>query len=262
MLARVLERLGNRQRRVVDVERLQLRLRAEHRHHRPARNQPGEQVHEPVVLAEQHRGAHHGRLGERRAHARLAFALGRRVAAVGARVGADRRDVDERPGPGRRRSLGRRAGALDLQRPLPGAERADEVGRRVRALHRRGEARGIAHVAAHELDLPEAGQRAQAERLLRVALGDAQPRAAPQQLLREMRAEKAAAADQHDQLVFERRGVSHGVVFQILRRRDPCGAGRERPCNNPAPPARRLRRRARRGSAKTARPKRPPHHRR
>jgi len=45
-----------------------------------------------------------------------------------------------------------------------------------------------------------------------MALGDAQSRAAAEQVLRDIRAQKSAAADQHDELAFQGCAVSHGLL--------------------------------------------------
>src|SRR5690606_10629120 len=88
-----------------------------------------------------------------------------------------------------------------------------------------------------ELYLPEIGQRLEAEGVLRIALGDPHAGAAPQELPRHMAAEEAAAADQDDELVFERCEMSHDPMQS-----GACGAGslssrRRAPCRMARPPA-------------------------
>ena len=57
MLRGIGQRDGDRFGGIVDEQRLQPRLGAEHRQHRQRGDQPGEHVQEVVVLAEQDRGA-------------------------------------------------------------------------------------------------------------------------------------------------------------------------------------------------------------
>jgi hypothetical protein len=128
--------------------------------------------------------------GKRATHLLLAQGLGRGIAAVGLHVGADRRDVDERGSARGCCGRCRRTGTVGLQRALVAAERADQINRRVGAVQRRRHAALVGDVAAAEVDLPEVGERLEAEGLLGMAIDDPQAGAALQQLLREVRARK------------------------------------------------------------------------
>ncbi len=87
-------------------------------------------------------------------------------------------------------------------------ETADEVDRRVAAPDRARDAGGIAHVSGDELRLAEPAERLQEQRPARFAFGDAHPRAAREQLLHDIAADEAAAAEDRDQLSVE---ISHRI---------------------------------------------------
>src|SRR5690606_40821282 len=115
------------------------------------------------------------------ADAAFALALGGGVAAVGARIGSDRRDVDEGAGTLFGGSARRDAGAIGMERQLIGAPGADQVDGGVGTLHRGLDAVPILHVASGELNMTEFGQWPQRKGVLRMALGDAHSRAAAEQ---------------------------------------------------------------------------------
>ena len=93
---------------------------------------------------------------------------------------------------------------IGLQGLLIRAKGAHQIHHCVRARDTGGNAIGLAHIAAGKLQLPQIAQRFERKGALRIARGNTQPRTARQQVLRDMAADKAAAADQNDELVFER----------------------------------------------------------
>ena len=93
----------------------------------------------------------------------------------------------------------------------------------------------VGDVAARELDLSEFGERLQCERAFGMALGNSQPRAPAKQSLRQVRAEEPTAADQHDELAFERCEMSHGLVSNPAGAREVPGAERSSDLCRPMP---------------------------
>src|SRR3546814_10014336 len=93
-------------------------------------------------------------------------------------------------------------------------EAADEIDDRVAALDRARDAGRLADIHGNELHLPKPPQRFQEGRLPRFALRDADARAARQQLLHDIAADEAAAAENGDQL----RSEEHTSELQSLMR--------------------------------------------
>ena len=176
-------------------------IRADHRQDRRQPRHPGEAVDEIVLLAERDRGADDRRGRESGADRALALALGAAISAFALRIGADRRDVDERRQAGRGGGLGDVARALDMdfvKRPL---EDADQVDRGIGPGERGGDGGLVGHVGADELDLAEPAQRLEEPGAPGVAPGDADAHAGLQQRLGDVAAEKAAAAEQSDEQI-------------------------------------------------------------
>ena len=95
------------------------------------------------------------------------------------------------------------AGACALQRVKIAGESADKVHHCISACQCADQALWVGHIAAGKLQLAEIAQRSQVKGALRVAAGDPQSGPARQQLLHQMRAKKAASAQQHDQSVVQ-----------------------------------------------------------
>jgi len=131
----------------------------------------------------------------------LALALGAAVGALRFGIGADRRDMDQSRNSRRRRGLGDAPGARDMDPVEIAPEDADQVDDRVGPFDGGGDRAGIAQSRAGELDLAEPAQGLEEESAARIALGDADPGARPEQGLGGIAADEAAAAEQGDQPV-------------------------------------------------------------
>src|SRR5690606_14093137 len=105
---------------------------------------------------------------------------------------------------------------------LVGPESTHQVDHCVGAEHRRFHTAAVGNIAAHELDLPEIGGRAQVVCLLRMATDHADAGVAAPQFLGQMRADEAAAADEHDELLFERCEISQ-LTFESSGRHTGSG---------------------------------------
>ena len=244
MAARVERRLRDRLAEVGGIDRLQLPAAADHRHDRQQPRHAGEAVDEIVLRPEHDRGPHDGRAGKGLAHRQLAFALacGRSGLALG--IGADRRDVDQRPRRRPRPPPRRRCAApstwtawkLPLRMPTrlitasaPATAARDLRRRRVMS-------------ARTNWIWPSAAQRLQEEGAARLALGDADPRAGLEQRLRDIAAEEAAAAEQGDQPVRLHRHARSPSECGASYARAPlaCAALRALTIAGPPPNSRRL----------------------
>ena len=101
--------------------------------------------------------------------------LERAIAALAVRIGADRRDMDQRRHARRGGRLGDVARAVDMDAVEIALEDADQVDDRVARPGRRRRPRLVGEVGADELDLAEPAERLQEEGAARLALGDADP---------------------------------------------------------------------------------------
>ena len=109
--------------------------------------------------------------------------------------------------------------AIDMNARDITAERADEIDDRIGTMDGARDRLGPSHVGGDELRLAKPTQRLQEPCVARIALCDAQARARREQCLRDIAAQKAAAADQRDQPVVHLHAVSRHPIIAA-----PCPA--------------------------------------
>ncbi len=190
------DRLGD----VGDEHRLEACARADDRHCRRRLDHAGEAIHEGVLRAEHDRRADDRRLREGRAHRGFALALGAGIVDRRCRIGADRRDMHQRPGARRGGGLGDVARALDMDKVHLAGEDADQIDHRVTAGDSAADGIGLGDVGRDKLGLAEAAQWLHKKGALGVAPDDPHPHAALQQRLRDIAPQEPATAEQRHQL--------------------------------------------------------------
>ena len=218
---RVVQCRNDRLRNVNDVNRLKACIPRDDGHHGQLLAKGCEAIDELVFGTKDDRRAKNCRLGQRRAHARLARRLGLGIPGTARCRCADRRNLHECRDAGRGsspRDIGGTVG-LNCRKCLPArlGEDADEIDacrRTVKGTHETGI---VAHVAANDLHLTKAAQRLQERRSLGRAHDNADPHAGMRQFLHQISPEKSRSADDDNQPVHALIPISTAACLMAQR---------------------------------------------
>ena len=196
---------------VANIDRLEIPPGGNHRQDRQPCH-PGEAVGKLVLGSKRERRADDRRGLERLADGRLAFGLGPPIIGLRFRVGADRRDVDERTRPGLLRRFGDVASATDMDGRHLAPEHPDEVDRGGRAVERPPNRLLVGDVGFNEAELADLAQGLDEIAVARVAAGHADPDPRLHQLFADIAADESVAAEDGDELV---RTEDHVLAFAL-----------------------------------------------